>query len=225
VQLSYLVWLVPFGLAVWPFHQISRWRKNHSQPSFRDPRHAALLASAWVGLLAVLPLHTVHSLHWRSWAFGWRQGMPLMYLIIPIALWLLSSASSVVRAGVAVLLALSIVVCARKSREVLLRHVPTEPLAAYAEVAHYLDTVAPTRGTLGIEHQSLAVFTAQPLYWVACWSPPEFAATLVRELPIERVLLRAGESRCPSLTAIRSLLRPERAFTRSAPSTLYRIVR
>ena len=196
-----------------------------SRPGFCHPRHAALLASAWVGGLAVLPLHTVHSLHWRTWAFGWRQGMPLLYLIVPIAIGLFAWNSIVVRAAVLSLLGLSILRCAARTQGVLERHVPTEPLAGYAEVARYLDRVAPTRGTLGIEHQSLAVFTAEPLYWLACWSPPEFAATLIRELPIDRVLLRPGESRCPSLSGIRAQLRPERTFNAHAPMVLYQIVR
>ncbi len=229
VQLGYLVLLAPLGLALLAFGRLTRLARRGfpalRQDALRRPRHAALLASAWVGALAVAPLHTVHSLRWRSWAFAWRQGMPLLYLLIPIVIWLLALERRSLRLLASVLLALSLLVCARKTDEVLERHVPTEPLEAYADVAHYLDAHGPTGGTLGMEHQSLAVFTTEPLYWLACWSPPAFAERLVARLPIERIVLRPGELYCPSLARIRSQLRPEQAFTTHAPLTLYRIER
>lgn len=229
VQLSYLAWVVPFGIAVLILRQLGRTRSGGWSAlgcaSLRRPRHAALLASAWLGVLAVAPLHTVHSLRWRTWAFGWRQGMPLAYVVIPIVIWLWALDKRALRALLATLIAVSLVVCARKTEEVLARRVPTAPLEAYADVARYLDAHAPTRGTLGMEHQSLAVFTAEPLYWLACWSPPAFAQVLLRELPIERIVLRPGEISCPSLDRIRPQLRVERSFTAHYPLTLYRIER
>lgn len=230
VQLSYCTWLVPFGLLLFGLRQALRVRARGlrgvlSRLELRRPRYAALLASAWVGLLAVAPLHTVHSLHWRTWSFGWRHGMPLFYLIVPIAVWLVAFRQRVATLCVCFLLALSLVVCGRKTAEVLERRIPTRVLDGYAEVASYLSSVAPTAGTLGIEHQALGVFSAEPLYWLACWSPPEFAGTLVRELPIDRVLVRGEELRCPSLNAIRARLSLERTFDAHYPMALYRITR
>ncbi len=226
VQLSYLVWAVPLGLTLFALQQLTRVRQHGfrgalRRAGWRRPRHAALLASAWLGALAVAPLHTVHSLRWRSWAFAWRQGMPLVYLVNPLVLWLLALDKRVLRVLVTVLLGLSLLVCARKTGEVLRRHVATEPLEADAQVARYLEAHAPTRGTLGMEHQSLGVFTVEPLYWLACWSPARFAEVLVRDLPIDRILLRPNELRCPSLDRIRSRLRFEQAFTAYSPLTLY----
>jgi hypothetical protein len=229
VQLSYLVWVVPFGILLLAGRQLERTRAEGWAAlrcaGLRRPRHAALLASAWLGALAVAPLHTVHSLRWRNWAFAWRQGMPLIYLVIPIVIWLWSFDKRALRALVALPVAVSLVVCARKTEEVLDRHVPTQPLNGYADVARYLDEHAPTTGTLGMEHQSLAVFTAQPLYWLACWSPPAFAQVLIRDLPIDRIVLRPGELNCPSLDRIRAQLRAERSFTAHYPLMLYRIER
>ncbi|MET0795608.1 MAG: hypothetical protein ABW061_29080 [Polyangiaceae bacterium] len=229
IQLSYLVWVVPLGLLLLLLRQLARTRHQGWRAlgcaGLRRPRHVALLASAWLGALAVAPLHTVHSLRWRSWAFAWRQGMPLVYLVIPVVFWLVAFDRRALRALVSVLLALSLVVCARKTNEVLQRKVSTAQLDAYADVARYLDAHAPTNGTLGIEHQSLGVFTAQPLYWLACWSPAAFAQVLVRELPIDRIALRPGELHCPSLDRIRAQLRLEQSFTAHYPMTLYRIER
>ncbi|MES1175036.1 MAG: hypothetical protein ABUL62_11995 [Myxococcales bacterium] len=229
VQLGYLVWVVPLGILLLALTRLERARHEGSSAlrcaGLRRPRHAALLASALLGVLAVAPLHTVHSLRWRNWAFAWRQGMPLVYLLIPIVIWLLSLDKRVLRVLVALLLGASLLVCARKTKEVLDRQVPTAPLNAYADLARYLDARAPTAGTLGMEHQSLAVFTAQPLYWLACWSPPAFAEALVRDLPIDRIVLRPGELFCPSLDRIRTRLRAEQSFTAHTQLVLYRIER
>ena len=227
VQLSYLVWLVPLGLVWFSLRRALRLPRLGLRAlrcdGLRRPRHAALLASAWVGLLAVAPIHTVHSLRWRSWAFAWRQGLPLVFLILPIAIWLWSQRAWLPRALVALALALSIVVCGQKTIELLQARVSPRMFQAYADVGAYLDSVAPTHGTLGIEQQSLAVFTDAPLYWLACWSPPDLASTLLRELPIDRIVLRPGEWNCSSLNGVRARLRKERTFTAHYPMTLYRI--
>ena len=229
VQMSYLVWLVPLGLVLLVARLGLRCRTQGLRAlrsaGLRRPRHAALLASAWVGLLAVAPIHTVHSLRWRDWAFPWRQGLPLLFLILPIAIWLWSLGKWLPRVLVASALAISVVVCGQKTVELLQARVSPRMFQGYAEVGAYLDRVAPSHGTLGMEHQSLAVFTQEPLYWLACWSPPELASGLLRELPIERIVLRPGEFHCPSLDQIRGRLHPEQTFTAHYPMTIYRIAR
>ncbi|MEO8900224.1 MAG: hypothetical protein ABI488_01410 [Polyangiaceae bacterium] len=229
VQHGYLVWLVPLGVVLLCARQAVRSRAQGLRAltfsGLRDPRHAALLASALLGFLAVLPIHTVHSLRWRSWAFPWRQGLPITFLIIPAAIWLWSLDRLVLRALVTLALAASLVVCARKTDELIETPVPTGMTRSYAEVGAYLNRLAPTGGTLGMEHQGLGVFTEAPLYWLACWSPPALASTLVQRLPIERILLRPGELGCPSLAGIRSRLSRERSFVDHYPVTLYRIAR
>ncbi len=229
VQHGYLVWLVPLGIALLTARQALRARaeglRAFSFAGLRSPQHAALLASALLGFLAVLPIHTVHSLRWRSWAFPWRQGLPITFLIIPAAIWLWSLDKLVLRALVTLALVVSLITCSRKTTELIQTEVPTGMTSSYAEVGAYLDSVAPSAGTLGMEHQGLGVFTDAPLYWLACWSPPAFAPTLLRKLPIDRILLRPGEIGCHSLDGIRSRLSPERRFVDHYPVTLYRIAR
>ncbi len=229
VQLSYLTWLAPLGVACLVIERAARalryGRRALQADALRKPRHAALVASAWVGLLAVLPIHTVHSLRWRDWAFAWRQGLPLVFLIIPSAVWLWSRRAWLARALVALTLVVSLVICGQKTQELLAARPSPRMFQGYADVAAYLDSVGPTHGTLGMEHQSLAVFTDAPLYWLACWSPPELASTLLRELPIERIVLRPGELGCSSLSGIRSRLRLERSVDAHYPMRVYTIER
>ncbi len=229
VQHGFLVWLVPLGLALLLGRQGLRLRTQGSRAfthsALRRPRHAALLACAWLGLLAVLPIHTVHSLRWRSWAFPWRQGLPITFLIIPALLWLWSLESKLLRGIAALALAASLVVGTRKTLELVKHETSPRMTKGYADVGAYLERLAPRTGTMGIEHQGLGVFTDAPLYWLACWSPPALASTLVRELPIERIVLRPGELGCSSLDGIRARLQRERSFVAHYPMTVYRITR
>ena len=229
VQHGFLVWLAPLGLSLLLGRQALRLRKQglraFTASGLRRPRHAALLASAWLGLLAVLPIHTVHSLRWRSWAFPWRQGLPITFLIIPALVWLWSLDKKLLRGMVALALAASLVVGTRKTLELVEHETSPRMTQGYAEVGAYLERLAPHTGTMGIEHQGLGVFTDAPLYWLACWSPPALASTLLRELPIERIVLRPGELGCASLDGIRARLKRERSFVAGYPMTVYRIAR
>jgi hypothetical protein len=224
-----LVWLVPLGVSVllgrYALRLFAQGARARVGAGLRRPRHAALLASAWLGLLAVLPIHTVHSLRWRSWAFPWRQGLPITFLIIPALIWLWALDKRPLRLLVLLALGASLYVGSKKTLDVVQHETSPRMTEGYADVGAYLQRVALRSGTLGIEHQGLGVFTDAPLYWLACWSPPSLASTLVRELPIERIMLRPGELACSSLNGIRARLSPERSFTRHYPMTLYRVAR
>lgn len=229
-QLGFVAWLVPLGMIGGCAERVQRgmaqgFRTSLRSDSLRRPRHAALLASALLGGLAVLPIHAVHSMRWRDWSFSWRQGLPLLFLVFPAALWLWSRSHWLPRALVAVALAVSLVVGGQKTNELLELRLSPGLLQGYADVAEYLDRVAPTHGTLGMEHQPLAVFTDAPLYWLACWSPAELASTLLARLPIDRIVLRPGELGCPSLNGIRSRLQQERVFSEHSPMVVYAITR
>jgi hypothetical protein len=229
VQHGFLVWLVPLGGLLLLGRYALRLRAEGPRARFGAglgrPRHAALLASAWLGLLAVLPIHTVHSLRWRSWAFPWRQGLPITFLIIPALIWLWSLDRRLARLPAVLALGASLYIGGQKTLALVQHETSPRMTGGYAEVGAYLERLAPRTGTLGIEHQGLGVFTDAPLYWLACWSPPSLAATLVRELPIERIVLRPGELGCSSLNGIRARLSPERSFARHYPMTVYRVAR
>src|SRR5262249_53911723 len=161
------------------------------------PRHAALVASAGAGALALVPVHLVHSLHWYTWTFGWRQGLPLCLVIVPILVVVVGRATAPARAAVLVAFALGSVSAARQAITAPNSEVPLGWLETRREVGAYLERVAHGTGTLGIEPQPVAASSDAPLHWLACWSPPALTAELTRRLPIERVILAPEELHCP----------------------------
>jgi hypothetical protein len=223
VQFGGVVYALPLGLVVLAVSTRARAALRHA---FGRARHVPLFVAALAGVLAVLPIHFVHSLHWRAWAFGWRQGLPLLLALWPVLLLLLTrgaprrgGADGVERAwwrGRRVSLGLKLVTGAALAHSLVTLGAKSWHLAdadpieadldAARAAARYLERVAPSARTLGIEPQPVAAFTTAPLDWLACWSPPELAETLVRERHATRALLRAGELRCRSFDRIRPRL-------------------
>jgi hypothetical protein len=222
VQFGVVVYALPAGLVVLA---VSTRARAALRRALRRARHAPLFAAAFAGVLAVLPIHFVHSLHWRAWAFGWRQGLPLLLALWPVLLLLLTRwaprravgpGTGAWWRGWRASLALTLVTGAALANSLVMngarssRLADSDPKEADLDVprtaARYLERVAPSERTLGIEPQAVAAFTTAPLDWLACWSPPELAETLVRERHATRVLLRAGELRCRCFDRIRARL-------------------
>jgi hypothetical protein len=189
------------------------------------PRHSALLASACTGILAVVPVHLIHSLQWYTWTFAWRQGLAFCLVIVPALLWLLTRLP---RAGRVVLLGVFVagsVPAARRAISAPDSEVSPAWLDTRRQVGRHLDQVAHGSGTLGIEPQPVAAFSDAPLHWLACWSPPALADELTRALPIHRVVLTPDETRCPSLAKVRDRLVLERTFGTRYPMSVFRLQR
>jgi hypothetical protein len=212
-QFGTVVYLLPLsliGLAVVLVRARGKARLYWAR--LRSARYASLVASSLIGVLSVLPIHLVHSLHWNTWAFGWRQGLPLFFVLAPLLLLLLAGffarGARLVGRGFAVAAAVTLAFsCFSLGQKTLaLRESDTseEMLAARRAIADYLQRFALRERTLGIEPQPIAAFTDAPLDWLACWSVPELAERLVEERHVTRVVLRQPELDCPSLALIRS---------------------
>jgi hypothetical protein len=233
VQFGVVAYVLPLSLGVLPWLHGGRWLFS----GLRRERYAGLVACSLMGLLASAPFHFVHSLHWNEWAFGWRQGLPLVLVLVPVLAALLAvfhrrraeraalgRTRRAVSALVGVLLAISLVTLGAKT----LRG-SDEPLLAAGlegprEAAQFLERVARTGRTLGIEPQPVAAFTQAPLDWLACWSEPAVAEVLVRERHVTRALLRPSDLSCRSLERIRARLRLEAVLGHRHEFGLFAIV-
>jgi hypothetical protein len=223
-QFGAVAWLAPVAAVVLLYRALRGWRPLQS---WDRPRHAIWTASAAVGCLAVLPIHFVHSLHWHAWSFGWRQGLPLVFLLLPAAAWLLLSAGGVVGRWLVIIgFAFGIPTVAAKSLVLPERDPTLSSLAVRAATAAYLQEVALDSRTLGIQPQPLSAFTDAPLDWLACWSDPRLAEMLVAERGAERIVLSRRQLKCESVATLRPRLQLERRFPGPRPGDelcVYRI--
>ncbi|HEV8550456.1 MAG TPA: hypothetical protein VGQ57_15535 [Polyangiaceae bacterium] len=213
-------------------------RRRRSFGALRRARYAPLVASGLLGTLAVAPLHLLHSQRWSEWAFGWRQGLPLFFVLVPACLVLVTSARRwrgvrprdvLARCGLAVVVAAAVMhallTLGRKTVELGFDPAIAIELEGVRGAAAYLTQHAAHERTLGIEPQPLAAFTDAPLDWLACWSPPELAERLVTGRHATRAVLRPGELACPSLARIRPWLALEYRVETPLPVGVFRIAR
>lgn len=219
-QFGAAAWLVPVALAVLAIDVL-----RHRQPlrSWTAPEHAALVASVCTGVLALVPVHLIHALHWYTWTFAWRQGLPLCLVIIPALLVLLARLTRWPRALLLGAFALGSVPAAREAIAAPNSEVPLAWLETRRQVGAYLEQTAHGTGTLGIEPQPVAAYSDAPLHWLACWSTPAVTDALVRNLPITRVILAPEDLSCPSLAPLRTRLKLERRFGTRYPMGVFRI--
>jgi hypothetical protein len=221
-QFGFAAWIVPIACL---FLALRIVRGANPIRHWFAPRHDALSVSAATGILGVVPIHLVHAEHFREWNFNWRAGIPLFLVMVPAGLWLLSQGRRWGLAMLAVTLAASIVLMARATLAKPDHEMHPGILKGYAAAGAYLEQVGRGFGTLGIEPQPLSVFTDAPLHWLACWSDPSMAATLISRRPIERILLWPWETRCKSLAAIQNRLVLEHVFEGNPPLLMFRIER
>lgn len=219
-QFGFAAWFVPIGCLVLALQIM---RAKSSMRGWLGPRYDALALSAMTGMLGVLPMHVTHGEYFRPWNFNWRSGIPLFFVIVPAGLWLLSKGRRWGAGVLGVMLLASVVLMARAALSIPDRVAPAWYLKGYAAVGAYLESVGGGRGTLGIEPQPLGVFTDAPLHWLACWSDPALAATLVASRPIDRIVLWPWELKCRSISAIRNRLVLERAFERDPPLLVFHL--
>ncbi len=219
-QFGVIAWAAPLGTA-FLVHQILKRRSPLD--SWARPRHAIWVASAFVGLLAVVPIHLVHAEYGRPWAFSWRQGLPLIFVLLPVALWLFFRAKAVGRLIVMTAFVLSMSSSLTKTLSVQERVSRQGWLDVRAQAGAYLQRVAMNSRTLALHSQTLSAFTDAPLYWLACWSPPELPEMLVRERGIERIVLAPRDLSCPSVASLRPRLELERSFSNAAELRVFRI--
>jgi hypothetical protein len=164
------------------------------------------VASALVGLSALAPLFLTHSDHWNEWLFGWRHGLPFIFVLLPTGAWLAASPWAGARWAMLILLVAGVVTSGNKVRNAKMGSFRWHE--SRSEVAAWLDDQgAPT--VLAIEPQQLSMLTRRAkFHWLACWSPPEVAEILLRERQIDYVIFPKKDEHCASLKSIKPRLIP-----------------
>ncbi len=181
-----------------PLERLVRW----SQPTV-----GVLLASVLVGLAAIAPVHLVHSAHWTEWLFGWRHGIPALFVLLPCVAWLATRHGRIPRMGGVILAgyaALQLVQQTASTSAVL----APEVQETRRELARWLDSRPRTPNVLAFEPQPLAALSRSNFYWLACWSPPEVGQLMSARLPIDYIVSTEAELGCRGLEHLRKRLTP-----------------
>jgi hypothetical protein len=171
-----------------------------------ERRHAAMTATAVCAVMTLLPVHALHFNHWDPWVFGWRQGLPFLWLALPALAYLVSRPIRGARL-LGLLCVLGSVAWGAQQEIPNACQVNHPRIAARRELASWLDRQTPLPTIMGIEPQPLGVYSRAGMHWIACWSPPSLAQALAQRLAIDYLVIEgAGILECPSLSLLRDRL-------------------
>lgn len=162
------------------------------------PERALVWTAVALGIGSLLPVHHAHSVLFEPWLFGYRHGLPFLYLLLPaLALWL-SAPHRVLRVAAAVVVAVGVLQEARAVSAELPGD--SRPIVEPAEVrlGRWLDEMKghpivvywdPTRIPLVSEKAYV--------HWTECNQPPEALERLIADAGVQFLVQRRAEARCP----------------------------
>lgn len=160
---------------------------------FGMPRSLLLTAVFIAGVFFFLNLMLYHSEVWMPWLFGWRHGLPFIFLIALAVPWL------VMRAGrfawlIAIVLLVSVVTNA-SSVAAFIRSPDPKLSVGETELVQWLN--ARPVSAIATNAQILGSMSDAHLYWTYCDAPAETTKAMLRLMPVEYVILAEGETQCP----------------------------
>lgn len=182
-----VAYLVPLA-AIAALLELVRRRKVLTRPSL-------IVGAVFVaGVFFFFNLMLYHSDVWMPWLFGWRHGLPYIFLIALAVPWLAARST---RLGI--LIALFLVVSVFTSaRNVAAFIAAPDPRLGASETAlvQWLESRPKPVSAITTNAQILGSMTDARLYWTYCEAGGDTTKAMLKMLPIEYVILGEQETRC-----------------------------
>lgn len=162
------------------------------------PRTRSLLVTAVLiaGAFFFFNLMLYHSKVWMPWLFGWRHGLPYVFLIA-LAVPFVAARAGRFAPAIALVLLVSVLTSAR-TVAAFVRSPDVRLSRGELQLVQWLEsTKAPAITT---NAQILGSMTDAPLYWTYCAAAGESTRAMLRLMPIRYVILYEGEMNCRFVT-------------------------
>ena len=194
-----LVYLVPiaalhFGLAL--------LRRGWPERFAISPRHALVLAMLAMGVGMLLPVHMSHMAFSKEWLFGFRHGLPLLFLILPSLAYLDAYGARLVRVVATTLLVASLVMNALDMRTLFAETFRTGIRPHELEFVNWIDRQLPTRSAITTRPWELGIFSRSGYHWILCGSDPRQTMRLIQFAGADYVVVLEQDRRCPFVTGL-----------------------
>jgi hypothetical protein len=186
--------LVPVAAAVLLFE--ARWRRCTILP-MRD--HATAWALIFAGGFFFVTLTLYHGQFFLPWFFGWRHGLPLIFLLTIAVIWLRRHPNAWISRGATAAVLISLIT---GSANVLafVRNDPTGPSAAEVEALRWTESSRQHPVLMTTNAQVLSAYSAMArFHWTICETDPKTTQIMIDRLGIDYVLVYEWELPCPFL--------------------------
>lgn len=209
-----VAFLVPLAALVWLI--------NRRAGSMRRPGASGLATQATVasGLIFLVTLFLFHGDFFLPWLFGWRHGIPLIFLLAVAIPYLLTREQRWLRIGATAV----VIVSLGMSAVTVWRFVRTPDgfrfSSAESGVMAFLSTRVPKPMVITTHAQTLAVGSSANFHWTICKADPATTRVMLQRLPIDYVFVYEGEQRCRFVQGLGDVLQPLAAFG-GGPDRIY----
>ena len=164
------------------------------QRRFARPRSVLLTAMFIAGVFFFFNLMAYHSEVWMPWLFGWRHGLPFIFLIVLAVPFLAARAERFAPA-----IGLVLVISVAMNIPPLLAFVRSTDLdftSGEAELLRWLNAQPKRASVITTNAQILGSGSDAGFYWTYCDAPGTTTQAMWRLLPIDYVVMYEGEARC-----------------------------
>jgi hypothetical protein len=162
-----------------------------------EPRGALVVAVLLVGLGMLGPVHMSHMAFSKSWLFGFRHGLPLLFLILPALAYLDAHASRAWQLLTAAILALSLVMNVADMRELFDTKFRTGMRPVEAQLVKWLDAQRPLPAVVTTRPWELATYSRAGYHWILCKSDPMQTLRLLNQAGADFVVVFDRDRTCP----------------------------
>ena len=187
-------WLAPLALIYLLSHRL------HLAAGLRElfaSRSLAVKAMLLSGLLMVAPLHLNHSTFLWPWRFHHRHGLPLLFVLLVALCYLLSYGGKLARRAALGLVVASVAWGCYATIDKTNDRFASGLIGPEPELVQWLDSQTPKPTVLTTNPQALSVFSRAGFHWMECGESGDKTRRMMELLPIDYVLVYAGEERCP----------------------------
>lgn len=183
-----------------------------SRPDAQWVTGVACLAS---GIAFFLSLNLYHAQFWLPWLFGWRHGLPLIFLLVPCIGYLIFTTPRLVMLAVVLTVLISAAFGMIAVRSFTEQLPPGGPALSEVQALRWIEEQTPsTPVILTTRPQELSTYSRAHFHWTECGEPGEKTRQLLEMLPIDYVLMYGPQGRCPAFSKrdIGDIVRVARVF-------------
>ncbi len=194
--------LVPIALLHW-LHRAFRSRVGVSAGVLA----VALSGTFLAGMLVLLPQR-----YFRPWLFGWRHGLPFIFLVVLALVELIGHGNRSVRIGAIAIAFVSILSGGVSVTRTVLAGPPVGLTQAEKELTGWLERQPPSVVVLTTNAQSLSVYTHANFRWAACDDSAQVTESILRNVRADYLAVYERESACVFGSGLAHLVQHERVF-------------
>lgn len=182
------------------------------------------LATTIAGAFAFFTLFLYRGDFFLPWLFGWRHGIPLIFLLVVIAPWMIRASGRWGSIAVVVVLCISIFTGLTAVRRFIASEDGPRYSRAEVQMLDWLGRQPKVPMLITTRAQTLSYGTDASIHWTICTAEPAMTKLMLERLPVDYVIVYADETRCPFAQDLAGVMRGDVMFG-SGPDAIYVLAR